>query len=78
MVLTVGCGGPHGVSTADLAGLPQPTPDATLDAVVRGGSDWVPAVMSTPTPPPPVARPTPRPSSPRPAPTPTRAAARSR
>ena len=78
IVLSVGCGGPHPATTADVAALPQPTPDPTLDAVVRGGAAWLPVVTPTPTAPPVVAHPTSRPAPSRPAATPTRTPARSR
>jgi hypothetical protein len=36
VLLAVGCGGARPTTRAEMAPLPQPTPDPTLDAVVRG------------------------------------------
>jgi hypothetical protein len=72
-----GGGGPR-VTSADLAALPQPTPDPTLDAVVRGLARPAPAQPTpTPTPPPPAPKPAATAAKPpaKPAATPARAAA---
>jgi hypothetical protein len=74
------CGGGARAATADLAAIRQPTPDPTLDAVVRNlpralagvivpTPTPAPAVLSAPTPKPkpampPTVRPTARPGSP--------------
>jgi hypothetical protein len=48
VLLTVGCGGAgRATVAADLAPLPQPTPDPTVDAVIRGLPR--PALVAQPT-----------------------------
>src|SRR5436305_14591595 len=82
-MLCAACGGGPRASTADLVSIRQPTPDPTLDAVVRDlprALAGVVAPTATPTPPPVVARKpppvapvsTPRPTPRPPAATPTR------
>jgi hypothetical protein len=45
-----GCGGSAKSPTLDLAAVPQPTPDPTLDAVVRDLPRALAGVLPTPTP----------------------------
>jgi hypothetical protein len=80
VVLSVGCGGPqHAVATADLAALPQPTPDPTLDAVIRGLPQLAPVAAGAGTPTPqPTAPPASSSSAVRAAATPTRVPAKPR
>jgi hypothetical protein len=54
------CGGGPRASTADLVAIRQPTPDPTLDAVVRDLPRALAGVAPTPTP---TLRPTPRPTA---------------
>src|SRR5579859_4975410 len=63
------CGGTPRAATADLAAIHQPTPDPTLDAVVRDLPRVLAGVLApTPTPSPPVLKlPTPKPKPPSPA-----------
>jgi hypothetical protein len=65
------CGGGPRAATADLAAILQPTPDPTLDAVVRDLPRALAGViMPAPTPTPPVlSAPTPRPKPTTPVPT---------
>lgn len=65
------CGGGPRAATADLAAIRQPTPDPTLDAVVRDLPRALAGVIvPTPTPTPPVlSAPAPKPKAATPAPT---------
>ncbi|MBV9173447.1 MAG: hypothetical protein JOZ81_25565 [Chloroflexi bacterium] len=71
------CGGTPRAASADLGPVLQPTPDPTLDAVVRGLPSALAGVQPTPTPtpqPPAAPRSKPAPSKPsRPTASPTRA-----
>src|SRR5258708_24716312 len=66
------CGGSPRAATADLVAIRQPTPDPTLDAVVRDLPRALAGVIvPTPTPTPPVlSAPAPKPKAATPAPTP--------
>ena len=80
-LLLVACGGGPKAQTGDLVAIHQPTPDPTLDAVVRDLPHALAGVVptSTPTPKPAPAlvqkpaAPTPRPAPPAPKPTATAA-----
>jgi hypothetical protein len=64
-VLYVACGGGPRAATADLGAIRQPTPDPTLDAVVRDLPRALAGVVAVATPTPsPTVRPVPRPATP--------------
>ena len=50
LTLSTACGGSGRTTTTHMGILPQPTPDPTLDAVIRGLPGTRPAI-ATPTPP---------------------------
>jgi hypothetical protein len=67
LMTATACGG-NGARTTSAELVPQPTPDPTLDAVVRNLPKMLAGVASTPTPTVPPPRPT---QKPKPIPTPT-------